>query len=377
MSQKKFPPQYSHEKILEILMKFRAPLIIALITIMLSTVSYMLVSHVSVLKALYMTVLTVTTIGYGEMWDMSSKDRIVNLLVMTVGVGAVMGYSLAVLIDLITSGELLRILRFRKMVGDISLLKGHYLVFGLNHYVEGIVKELKANKIPVVLISESDDLEKFAERLGLKYFLNLDVSDSNALYLANIHNAVGAIVATESDYKNLAVVLTVKSVVSKEHIYPFFLISVSQSQTFAEKLKLVGADYVEVIPSLVSKRIATLARKPPIFGERSLLEEMFFGEQTLIDIEEFVVQPDSPLLGKTLGEIDLRRKFGITVIAIKKKDGRLIYTPGKDEVIEALDILVVVAPKRKLKKISEILSQGKLTSRGIFLKKKLKERLRG
>ncbi len=375
--EKKLPKRFSQDRILDILMKFRAPLIIGLVAIMVSTIGYMVISGVDLLKAFYMTILTVTTIGYGEMWNMTAKDRIFNLFVMTIGVGAVMGYSLAVLINLVTSGELKSILRFRKMVNDISALKGHYLIFGFNDYVVELIRELRYYKIPVVVISEDPELEEFAKEHEVRFYLNLNPADENTLILANIESAVGAIVATKDDYKNLAITLTVKNVVSKNNIYPFFIIGLVKNPEFKEKLKLVGADYVETIPSIISKRVAILARKPPIFGERSLLEEILFGEHTFIDIEEFVVQPDSPVVNKTLKELDLRKRFGITVIAVKKSDGRVIFTPGGDTVIEPLDVLVVVAPKERLKEAVKVLFKGKITSRSAMLKRKLKERLGG
>ena len=369
------PRQYSQEKVLEILMKFRAPLIVGLITIMVSTVGYMLISGVDLLKAFYMTILTVTTIGYGEMWDMSAKDRVFNLAVMTIGVGAVMGYSIAVLINIVTSGEVKKILRFRKMVSDISALKGHYIIFGFNDYVVHLLKELRYHKIPVVIVDPSDGLEEFAKEHSIKYYLKLDPTDENSLILANVQSAVGAIVATKDDYKNLAITLTVKNVVSKYNIYPFFIIGLVKREEFKDKLKLVGADYVETIPAIISKRVAILARKPPIFGERSLLEEIFFGERTYIDIEELVVQPDSPVIGKSLKELELRRRFGITVVAIKKRDGKIIYTPGGDVVIEPLDVLVIVAPKKMIDEAVKKLFKGRIVSRSAMLKRKLKERL--
>ncbi|RUM91293.1 MAG: potassium channel protein [Thermovibrio sp.] len=358
-------------------MKFRAPLIIALVTVMASTIGYMVISGVDLLRAFYMTVLTVTTIGYGEMWDMTNRDRVFNLFVMVIGVGAVMGYSLAVLIDLVSSGELIKILRFRKMVGDISALKGHYLIFGFNDYVTELIFELRKNSIPVVVISDDDKLEEFAEEHQIRYYLKLDPTKENTVYLANVKSAVGAIVATDNDYKNLAVTLTVKNVVNKENIYPFFILGIAKNSEFSEKLKLVGADFVETIPSIVSKRISVLAKKPPIFGEKSLLEEILFGEHVFIDIEEFMVQPNSPLVGKSLKELKLKNKFGITIIAIRKRDGRVIYTPNSDTVIEALDLLVVVAPAERIKRVIKVLSKGGVTSRSSILRKKLKERLEG
>ncbi|RUM44827.1 MAG: potassium channel protein, partial [Desulfurobacterium sp.] len=161
------------------------------------------------------------------------------------------------------------------------------------------------------------------------------------------------------------------------NIYPFFILALVKKDKFKEKLKLVGADYVETIPSIISKRMAILARKPPIFGEKSLLEEILFGEHTLIDIEELVVQVDSPIVGKTLKDIDLRKKFGITVIAVKKSNGRVIFTPGGEVVIDPLDILVVVATKDKLQEAVKVLFKGRVSSRGAMLKKKIKERLNG
>jgi len=375
--QGKIPPRYGQEKLLEILMKFRPPLIVALITVMLSTIGYMLISKVDLLKAFYMTILTVTTIGYGEMWQMDAKARIFNLAVMTFGVGSVMGYSIAVLINIVTSGEVKKLMEFRKMVNDISSLKGHYIVFGMNDYVAHLVKEMKYYGIPVVVIANDEKIEEFAKENEIKYFLNLNPTEENTLYLANIKAAVGAVVATLDDYKNLAITLTVKNTVAKHNIYPFFILALTKEEQFKEKLKLVGADYVETIPSIISKRIVIIARKPPIFGEKSLLEEILFGEHTFIDIEELVVQPDSPIIGKSLKELDLRKKFGITVIAIKKSDGKVFYTPGGDLKIDPLDILIVVAPKNKLEEAVKLLFKGKITSRSSLLKKKIKERLNG
>ncbi|GAB6076904.1 potassium channel family protein [Desulfurobacterium crinifex] len=375
--EKRIPAKYGQERILEILMKFRAPLIVGLIAIMVSTIGYMIISGVDLLKAFYMTILTVTTIGYGEMWDMDAKARIFNLFVMTLGVGSVMGYSIAVLINIVTSGEVKKILRFRKMVSDISALKGHYIIFGMNDYVLHLIKEMKHYRIPVVVVDVSDNLEEFAKEHEINYYLQLDPADENTLYLAGIEKAVGAIVATMDDYRNLAITLTLKNVVTKNEISPFFILALAKKEEFKEKLKLVGADYVETIPSIISKRVAILARKPPIFGEKSLLEEILFGEHTYIDIEELVVQPDSPIAGKTLRDIDLRKRFGITVVAVKKSDGKVIFTPGGDVVVEPLDILVVVAPKRRLEEAIKILLKGKVTSRSAMLKKKIKERLHG
>ncbi|ADY73220.1 TrkA-N domain protein [Desulfurobacterium thermolithotrophum DSM 11699] len=375
--EKRIPPKYGQERVLEILMKFRAPLIVALLAVMLSTIGYMLISDVDLLKAFYMTILTVTTIGYGEMWDMDAKARIFNVLVMTLGVGSVMGYSIAVLINIVTSGEVKKILRFRKMVSDISALKGHYIVFGVNDYVLQLIKEMKYHKIPVVVVDTSEDLENFAKEHEVNYYLQLDPADENTLYLAGIEKAIGAIIATMDDYRNLAITLTVKNVVTKNEISPFFILALVKKEEFKEKLKLVGADHVETIPSIISKRVAILARKPPIFGERSLLEEILFGEHTFIDIEELVVEEDSPVIGKTLEELDLRKKFGITVIAVKKTNEKVIFTPGGDIKIEPLDILVVVAPKKKLEEAVKVLFKGKVTARSAMLKKKIKERLHG
>jgi len=377
MKKGKIPPQYGEEKILTILMKFRAPLIVALVTIMVASVGYMLISKVDLLRAVYMAVLSVTTIGYGEMWEMSPEARIFNLFVMTFGVGGVMGYSLAVLINVVTSGELKNVLRFRKMVRDISALKGHYLVFGKNDITAFLIRELKGYRIPVVLVDNSEDLEKFAEENQVKYYLKLDPAEENSLYLANIEAAVGAIVAVMDDYKSLAITLTVKNVVRKENICPFFILAVAGKEEFKEKLRLVGADYVETFPSIISKRLTTLARKPPIFGEKSVLEEILFGERTFIDIEEFVVEPDSPVAGKTLKELDLKNKFGITVIAIKKSSGKIIFTPSGNTTLDPLDIMVVVAPKDKLEDAIPALFKGKLASRSVVLKRKIKERLNG
>ncbi|WP_457568568.1 potassium channel family protein [Desulfurobacterium sp.] len=375
--EKRIPPEFGQDRILEIVMKFRPPLIVALIAIMVSTIGYMLISHVKLLKAFYMTILTVTTIGYGEMWNMTTKGRIFNILVMTFGVGSVMGYSIAVLINIVTSGEVKKIVRFRKMVSDISNLKNHYIIFGLNDYVIHLTREFNRKNIPYVVISDSEKIEEFARKNEIKFFIKLDPSSENTVRLANIERAVGAIVAETEDYKNLAITLTVKNTARKLNIDNFFIFSIINNENFKEKLKLVGADYVETIPEITSKRIASLAEKPPIFGEKSFLEELLFGEETFIDIEELLITPESPVCGQKLKELNLKKRFGITVIALKKENGNILYLPDEETTIEPGDILAVVAPRNTLKKAIRIFVKRGVLSRGVLLKKKLKERENG
>ena len=372
--EKYIPKKYSQDKVLDILMKFRPPLIVALIAIMISTIGYMLISKVDLLKAFYMTILTVTTIGYGEMWDMGVKDRLFNIAVMTLGVGTVMGYSIAVLINIVTSGEVKEIVRFRKMVADISALKKHYIILGMTGYVKFLVKEFERKGIPFVIVSEGEGFNAFVKELDVKYFLNLDPSQENSILLANPEGAVGAIVACDDDYKNLAVTLTVKKVVNKLKIKNFFIFSVVNSTSFKEKLFDVGADYVEAIPEITSKRLAFLAENPPVFGGKSLFEEILFGEKTFIEIEEFVVQPGSKVAGKTLEELNLKERFKASVIAIKRKDGDVIYLPGEDEKLVEGDMVAVVVPGKLVEKLrAAFLTAGVLSRKGI-LRKLLKER---
>ncbi|SNR70604.1 potassium channel family protein [Desulfurobacterium atlanticum] len=375
--EKYIPKEYSQDKVLDILMKFRPPLIIALVAIMVSTIGYMLISKVDLLKAFYMTILTVTTIGYGEMWDMGVKDRLFNIAVMTLGVGTVMGYSIAVLINIVTSGEVKEIVRFRKMVSDISALKKHYIILGMTDYVKFLVKEFERKGIPFVIVSDGESFDAFVKELDVKYFLKLDPSCENSILLANPESAVGAIVACDDDYKNLAVTLTVKKVASKLNIKNFFIFSVVNSISFKDKLFDVGADYVEAVPEITSKRLAFLAENPPVFGCKSIFEEILFGERDFIGIEEFVVQPGSKVAGKTLKELNLKEKFRASVIAIRRTDGEIIYLPDEDEKLMEGDLIAVVVSKKLVEKIRKAFLTVGIFSRRDVLKKLLKERENG
>ena len=364
----KIPKSYSQEAILEILMKFRAPLIIAFITVMVSTVGYMIISKVSLLEALYMTVLTVTTIGYGEIWNMGGKERVFNLIVMTLGVGSVMGYSLAVLINIVTSGELKKIVRFRKMLNDIENLKMHYLVFGSNPYVVDFIRKLHSKKIPYVLIPSGEKAEKIAAHI-----LDLDPMNDDTLYLANVKGAAGAIVATLDDFKNLGITFAISQVVKKENLTPFFLICVANDKKFKEKMLTAGATHVEVIPSVVSGRLCEIASKPSIFS-RSLLRDIIFGEETEIDIDEFLVLEKSPIAGKTIGEIDFRKKLNLMILAIRRSDGTTVNMPSSSERLKVGDVILVAGREEDLRKAEGLLFSARVIPRRYSLKKSFKER---
>ncbi len=371
------PGKYSQEKVLDILMKFRPPLIVALVTIMVSTIGYMVISGEDLLKAFYMAVLTVTTIGYGEMWDMGVKGRLFNIIVMTFGVGSVMGYSIAVLINIVTSGEVKQIVRFRKMVSDISSLKNHYVILGLTDYVKFLVKELKMKGIPFVVVSNSENLKEFVKDFGVEYSLNLDPSDENTLMLANVENAVGAIVTSDNDYKNLAITLTVRKITEKLAFGKFFIFSVVNSSSFKQKLFDVGADYVEAVPEITSKRIAAIAENPPVFGRKSFLEEVLFGEESFVEIEEFLIDRESPVVGKSIYELGLKEKFKALVIGVKKRNGSVIYVPSGEVIMESGDILLVTFPKGSKDRIVRVFAKSGVLSGKVILRKMMKERENG
>ncbi|NPA32317.1 MAG: potassium channel protein [Aquificae bacterium] len=342
------------EKLLQTLYLLRLPLLMLHTVMTIGTLGYMILSDGDFINSLYMTVITVGTIGYGEVVRGSDTPvgRIFTTFLALGGIG-VFTTSVTILVRIFFQEDFIRNFRAWKMLRDIEKLRGHYILAGFNKTTLELINLLRKRKIPYVVVDSRREVERQLKELGIKYYIIDEPYKRIVLDAAGIHRAQGLVVNLGDDARNIAVIVTARLMrPSKED---FFIFSFASTEETAQKLEELGANKAIVPHRLLATRLAAYIFHTSSAYISDLFDRIAFGEETDIDILEIPVPEDSPLVGKKLKEIDLRRSLNVTVIAIRKPDGRLDITITGDTVIEPGDTLILFGHPKNLKKAQKIL----------------------
>ncbi|RTZ60209.1 MAG: potassium channel protein [Gammaproteobacteria bacterium] len=339
---------YLESRFFELLTRLRQPLILIILVHYFGTIGYMLIENFPPLIAFYQTFIGVSTIGYGEIIELDSAGRLFTIFLDFAGITAFF-YATGVLADLFFKEDILEIYREWRMLKEIQKIRGHYIVAGYNTIAKELIKFLKERGYKVVVILEKEDKEtkQLLETEGIKYFVIGEPYKKSTLYLANIKEARGLITTSLDEAKNISIIVTSRLLRPDGD---FEIIGIAKTYETALKLRELGANHVIVPDHIIAGRIAALIFHPHTFVVANILEKIAFGEESEIDLSEFEVKKDSPLEGKTLIELDLRRKFGVTVVAIRRADGRLDMNLRGETEIYSGDILILLGKPESLDK---------------------------
>lgn len=307
------------------------------------------------LDCFYMTLISVTTIGYGEFVLPAANSptgaieleriRYFTVFIIICGVGT-LAYVMTTLTALIVEGELTTLLRRRKMERAIGKLRDHYIVCGLGETGYHIVEELEKNLHPTVVIDHNPERLKKLE--GLKHVLHLtgDATDEDILRAAGIESARGVILVLPSDKDNLFITVTAKQIKADVRI-------VAKGIDAKAKTKLVkaGADAV-VAPNLIGGlRMASEMVRPTAVG---FLDTMLRAQTKTLRIDELEIARGSAFEGKSLPELRLKEQFGILVLAFKKNgDDEMQFNPPVSERFLSGTRLVVMGDARDIHRARE------------------------
>jgi len=341
--------KYLEKKFFQLLTRLRQPLIIIIFVHYLGTIGYMVIEHFPPLIAFYQTFIGVSTIGYGEIIEMDSAGRLFTIFLDLIGITAFF-YATGVLADLFFKEDILSIYREWKMLKEIQQLKDHYIVVGYNNIAKELIRFLKDRgfKIVVVLEEEDEKIKKELEIEHIKYFVVGKPYRKSTLYLANIKQAKGLISAYTDEAKNISIIVTARLL--RPDRENFEIIGIAKSYETAMKLRELGANHVVVPDHIIAGRIAALIFHPHTFVVANILEKIAFGEESEIDLSEFEILKGSPLEGKTLLDLDLRKRFGVTVVAIKHPDGSLDLNIHGGTTLHGGDVLILLGNPENLER---------------------------
>jgi voltage-gated potassium channel len=316
--------------------KFILILVLLFGVLIYGTLGYMIIEKMQFLDALFMTVITLATVGYKEVKELDEPGKIFTIILIFSGFG-VFTYALTTGAKILIEGEIKEVFKKRKMKKMIEHLKDHFIICGYGRMGSIIVKELLANKLPVVVIEKNKAFIPEDEEI---ICIEGDATRDETLKSAGIEKAKGLITVLPTDAENLYVVLSARG------LNPDLFIVARATEKGAEiKLKRAGANKV-VSPYLIGGlRIAHTVLRPTVVD---FLEFATRSEHLEIQIEEIEVLPQSKLVGKTIGQSGIGREIGAIIVGIKRADGRMKFNPTSQTIIKEGDILIVVGEIDKL-----------------------------
>lgn len=301
----------------------------------------------SLFDALYMTVITLGTVGYGETHPLSHGGRVFTIFLILFGISA-LTYALSALMAFIVEGDLKDAIRRRRMEAKIAELENHYILCGAGHTGHSIMEELsKTHRSFVVIEKDHSRVEAIRQRNIL--VLHGDATDDDVLIKAGIKKARGLFGALPTDPENVFVAISAKG------LNPGLRIIMRQTEAgVAEKLKRSGADVV-VDPGFIGGlRMASEMIRPAAVG---FLDSMLRMEGKIFRIEEVIVPADSPLKGHPLGDLKGAQGNAALVLAVKHPHARTYeLNPDPLRKIEPGEILVAMGTREHLKNLESKVS---------------------
>ncbi len=325
-------------------MRKRIAILTALIVFVLTlgTSGYSFLEDWSVHDSLYMTVITLTTIGFKEVRPLSEQGRIFTIVFVFFGVG-VLAYSINTGMRIIFEGEIQKALGRRTLEKEMKLLKDHYIVCGYGRMGQIICRELKAKGMPFIVI-EKDIQEVDEDEDSL--FVFGDATKDDLLKDAGIERATGIVSVLSTDAQNLYVVLSARG------LNPDLLIIARAGEEGSEqKLIRAGADRVVSPYKIGGLRIAHTLLKPAVVD---FLEFATRTGNIELQMEEVRVESDSKLAGSSLNEKGIGSHLGVIIVAIKRADESMKFNPTSRTVIHEGDVLIALGELPKLNELEQL-----------------------
>lgn len=325
------------------------PLVFVVGIILTGTLGYMFIEDWPWFDSLYMTVITLATIGYGEVKPLTPGGRWFTIGLIFVGV-AVFGFLITRLTEAVIESGIRSALGRRKLFKDISQLKDHYILCGAGRVGLRVVDELARKGVDFVVIERDDQV---AERLLTSGHLVLigDAVDETVLEGAQVRHAKTLITAASSDAENVYITLTARGL--NPNIY---IVARANDQAAERQLKRAGVNKV-VSPVLIgSHRMAQAALSPAV---ADFLESTTMTEELDLNFEQIYIAEDSPLNGVLLKDSGIRSAHEVMVVAITPQGGKMIFNPNGDQELRAGDLLIAIGRRSGLVKLAEIASRRK------------------
>ena len=312
--------------------------------LLLGTVGYMILEEVQPLRALYLTIVTLTTVAGTSLSDSGQLFTIV-LVIFGFGLVAAAG---AFVGNLLLEGNWIQLYKWRKVKKMLQDLHDHYIICGHGQVGQLVSEELIRHELPVVVLDNSEAALLRCKELGIPH-LQCDAMEEENLQIAGIDRAKGLISVVDRDADNVFIVLTARSLNPD-----LFVCARAGSKGVEKKLLRAGVDKVVSPYASAAIRITQKVLRPSI---TDFLDLALSGEGFELEMEELRVPEGAPIDGLSLVDSRIRSDFNIIVITLLRQDGSRIYNPSPEEVIRSGDTLIVVGPRENMDRFYEYLNK--------------------
>jgi len=338
---------------------------VLLIVVSTSVAGYRLLGgpSVSFLQALYMAIITLAGVGYGEIVDTTYNPalRVFNIFVVVVGV-TLMVYVFSAVTAFLVEGELTNIFWRRKMQKRISELKNHYIICGLGTTGRHAVEELHKTGTPFVVVeTHEDNISKFREHAGEAYkemlYVIGDATDEEVLTQAGIERAKGMIVGLAADKDNLVI-----TVMARQQNPGIRIVARCTDQRFSERMLKAGANSTVSPNRIGGLRLASELLRPHVV---SFLDLMLQEKSRTLRIEDIEIGSASPWAGSELQALNLRGKYKLLALAVKAADGKeahFLANPPDDLKLEPGSVVVVMGDVNDVRRARHDAAHDKTTA---------------
>ncbi|MEP0266247.1 NAD-binding protein [Dokdonia sp.] len=326
--------------------KIYVALIFVIITLLIGVFGYRMIAGYEWIDAIYMTVITITTVGYGEVYPLTPEAKLFTVILILCSV-VIVGYAISVITEYIISRNTYDTLKFKKVQKQINQLSDHIIVCGYGRNGKQAVEKLKAYNHPFVVIDKNDEVIGRHED-GEVLFIKGNANEDEVLLEAGIERAKTLITALPDDADNLFVVLSARQL-NKE----LKIISRAEHETSQKKLKLAGADNVIMPNRIGGDHMASLVVVPDLIEFLDNLSVV--GEEDSINVEEIGFEKICPSGEESsIKDIDFRNKTGCTIIGYKSPEGKYTVNPSADLVLKMDSKLIVIGRPEQIVNLHHI-----------------------
>jgi voltage-gated potassium channel len=319
-------------------------IIIPVLLLGIGTLGYHFIEGASYFDALYMTVITLTTVGYGETVELHFAGRVFTIFLCLGGVFMLL-YAATEGIRLVLTGELQQVLGKQQMERTLAQLRNHLIVCGYGRMGRLVCQEFSREQLPFVVIErDAHLLENFQVPHGIA--LHGESTSDEILKRAGIERARALITVVASDADNLYTTMSARFLNEK-----LFIVARAEESASEPKLIRAGANRVVSPYQIGGQRVAQAVLRPAVVD---FLELATKTEHFDLQIEETQIAAQSPLAGKTIRESRLRQDLGVIVVAIKKVAGKMQFNPPHDAPLQAGDVLIVIGDREHLDRLDAL-----------------------
>lgn len=316
--------------------------VLFLLLIGMGTAGYFILLGVSFIDALYMTVITISTVGFKEVTEMTPAAKLFSIALIFVSVGTV-GYLVSNIVSYFVEGDIKEGWLRRIMDASINKMEDHYIVCGSGETGLYIISQFQKQQVPFVVIDNDELVTAELNMLGVHFILG-DATHEEVLEKAGIRRAKGLIASLSKDSENVFVVLTARQMNEK-----LYIVSRAIEPSAHTKLRKAGANNTVSPNEIGGRRMAALMLRPSVI---SFLDAITHAGEVVLDLEDVEIHEDSTLCGNLLKDAGIPEKTGLIILAVRKSGNEeLIFNPGSSVKLEPGDAMIVLGKEDQVTKL--------------------------